>query len=138
MTGVGQPDAPSARDAQRQTSGMRAGSSTKSLVQLLQHRQRIRIVVGCGTERTDDQGYQHSGLQAFAGNVAGDDQHAAVGGVRQDLKEVSAYLARRAVLAFNAESGMCGSACGIKTCCTAWAWSTSSAMACCRRCELRK
>src|SRR5271156_6152503 len=105
MTGVGQPAAPVRCDAQRQTSGMGGASSTESLVQLLQHHQRIRIVVGCGADRTDDQGYQHSSLQTFAGDVAGDDQYAAVGGVRQDLKEVSSYLACGALLAFNAESG---------------------------------
>ena len=84
---------------------MRVASSTESLVQLLQHRQRIRIVVRGGAERTDDQGYQHPGLQSFSGDVAGDDQHAAVGGVSQDLKEISSDLACGAVLAFNAESG---------------------------------
>ena len=54
---------------------------------------------GGGADCADDEGGEHAGFDAFSGYIADDEEETAVGGVRQDLKEVSADLAGGAVLA---------------------------------------
>ena len=53
----------------------------------------------------DDEGGEHAGLDAFAGHVADDDEHAAVAWIGKDLKEVAADLAGGPVFAGDGEAG---------------------------------
>jgi hypothetical protein len=53
---------------------------------------------------SDEKGDEHTGFQAFAGDVAGDDEEAAVGGIGDDLEEVAANFEGGAIFAFDGEA----------------------------------
>jgi len=74
----------------RQASGLRIGAAEEAFIQCSQHGHGIAGPVESAADRSDEEGHQHSGFEALAGYVSGDDQQTAVGFVGNDLEEVAA------------------------------------------------
>ena len=104
----------------------------------VQNFQGIEAFLDRRADGPDDQGHEHSGLEALAGHVSCNDKHAAVARVGDDLEEVPPTSRAGRYSLSMARPGIFGSCSGMRTCWTSCACFTSSTMACCRRWEARK
>ena len=105
MAGIGEGDGAIVRDFERETCGLGVAAAEQALVEHMQNRFRIGAGIGGGADGTDQQGDEHSSLEAFAGYIARDDEEAAIGFVGNDLEEVAADFLRGVVNGFDFEAG---------------------------------
>ena len=82
---------------------------------------------GGAARGSDEKSDEHTGFQAFAGDVAGDDEEAAVGGIGDDLEEVAADFEGGAIFAFDGEAREDGAGFGEDDLLDFWACLTSRA-----------
>jgi hypothetical protein len=71
-----------------------------------QEKEWVGVELGGHADGTDEESNEHSGLETFSGDVAGDDEKRAVGCAGDDLEEVAADVAGGAILAGNGEAGV--------------------------------
>src|ERR1700685_3301165 len=79
-------------------------AAAKTLVEQGENASGVRGETGSGANSSDDEGGEHSRLDALTGHVADDYEQTAVAGMGKDLKEVAADFARRPIFAFDGEA----------------------------------
>ena len=90
-------------DAQGEAGGV--AFAVEAIVEGRKDDSRIAGESGGGAHGSDEKRGEHTGLHAFAGDVANQNEGAAIGRIGDDLEEVASYFAGGAVVAFNGQAG---------------------------------
>ena len=112
MPGIRERDGAVGGDAEGEASGVSFAAAEETAVEGFEDSAGIVSGFDRAARGSDEERDEHASFESFAGDVAGDDEERAVGGVGDDLEEVAADFEGRSIFAFDCETGKNGAGLG--------------------------
>ena len=104
MAGVGESYVAIGADTECKTRGKGFTTPQKTPIECIKDREGVGLELSDSSNGAYEQRDKHSCFKSFARHVSCNDEQAAIGGMRNDLKEVTADFEGWAVLALNLEA----------------------------------